>query len=75
MPTSLCYLFKNAMEYRPASDIGEVPDYTRGIYVLYKAGHDIMNKLVRKIMATPECYRRVEMGADISEEVRFRSGI
>jgi hypothetical protein len=38
MPTSLCYLFKNVMEYRAASEIEAVPNNTRGIYVLYKAG-------------------------------------
>lgn len=42
--------------------------------VLYKAGHDLMNKLVRKIMATPASFRHVELGADISSEVRRYSG-
>ncbi len=39
-----------------------------GHVVLFKAGHDIMNKLVRKILDSPQCYRFVELGADISEE-------
>ncbi len=45
-----------------------------GHVVLYKAGHDIMNKLVRKIMDSPRSYRHVELGADISAEVRRFSG-
>ncbi|MEK6774502.1 MAG: UDP-3-O-acyl-N-acetylglucosamine deacetylase [Bdellovibrionota bacterium] len=39
-----------------------------GHVVLFKAGHDIMNKLVRKISDSPQCFRFVELGADISEE-------
>lgn len=39
-----------------------------GQVVLHKAGHDIMNKLVRKIIDSPKSYRHVELGADISEE-------
>ncbi len=39
-----------------------------GHVVLFKAGHDIMNKLVRKIKSSPQCYRFVELGADISVE-------
>lgn len=38
-----------------------------GQVVLYKAGHDIMNKLVKKIMASPDCYRHVELGEEIRE--------
>lgn len=45
-----------------------------GHVVLYKAGHDIMNKLVRKIWESPQSYRHVELGADISDEVRRYSG-
>lgn len=41
-----------------------------GQVVLHKAGHDIMNKLVRKIIESPKSYRHVELGADISEEIR-----
>lgn len=40
-----------------------------GHVVLYKAGHDIMNKLVRKIWESPQSYRHVELGANISDEV------
>jgi UDP-3-O-[3-hydroxymyristoyl] N-acetylglucosamine deacetylase len=36
--------------------------------VLNKAGHDIMNKLIKKIVASPDSYRFVEMGADVSQE-------
>lgn len=45
-----------------------------GHVVLYKAGHDIMNKLVRKIWDSPNSYRHVELGADISDEVRRYTG-
>lgn len=45
-----------------------------GHVVLYKAGHDIMNKLVRKIWDSPNSYRHVELGADITEEVQRYSG-
>lgn len=45
-----------------------------GHVVLYKAGHDIMNKLVRKIWDSPQSYRHVELGADITDEVQRFSG-
>lgn len=45
-----------------------------GHVVLYKAGHDVMNKLVKKIWDTPTSFRHVELGADISEEVQRYSG-
>lgn len=35
-----------------------------GHVVLYKAGHDVMNRLVRKILALPDSYRRIELGAE-----------
>jgi UDP-3-O-[3-hydroxymyristoyl] N-acetylglucosamine deacetylase len=38
-----------------------------GHIVLFRAGHDLMNKLVRKIIASPESYRRIELGANIPE--------
>ena len=41
-----------------------------GHMVLHKAGHDIMNKLIKKIVASPQSYRFVEMGADISIEAK-----
>ncbi len=41
-----------------------------GHVVLYKAGHDVMNKLVRKIIESPNSYRHVELGADIATEVQ-----
>lgn len=34
-----------------------------GHLVLYKAGHDLMNKLVKKILSSPGSYRSVELGA------------
>ncbi|OFZ31205.1 MAG: UDP-3-O-[3-hydroxymyristoyl] N-acetylglucosamine deacetylase [Bdellovibrionales bacterium RIFCSPHIGHO2_01_FULL_40_29] len=41
-----------------------------GHVVLHKAGHDIMNKLIKKIVASPGSYRFVELGADISAETK-----
>lgn len=38
--------------------------------VLNKAGHDLMNKLVKKIIASPNSYRHVELGANIQGEVK-----
>ncbi len=40
-----------------------------GHVVLYKAGHDLMNKLVRKILETPESYRFIELGADLPDPI------
>lgn len=45
-----------------------------GHVVLHKAGHDMMNKLVCKIISSTNSYRHVELGADISEEIRRYSG-
>lgn len=45
-----------------------------GHVVLYKAGHDIMNKLVRKIWDSPQSYRHVELGADVADEIQRFSG-
>lgn len=39
-----------------------------GHVVLQRAGHDIMNKLIKKIVSSPDSYRFVEMGADVSQE-------
>ncbi len=41
-----------------------------GHIVLHKAGHDIMNKLIKKIVASPGSYRFVELGADVSVEAK-----
>lgn len=38
-----------------------------GHVVLHKAGHDVMNKLVRKILESPDCYRHVELGAELPD--------
>ncbi|MFZ4403403.1 MAG: UDP-3-O-acyl-N-acetylglucosamine deacetylase [Pseudobdellovibrionaceae bacterium] len=40
-----------------------------GHVVLHKAGHDLMNKLVRKILQSENSFKYIELGADISEEV------
>jgi len=44
-----------------------------GHVVLYKAGHDVMNKLVRKVIESTECYKHIELGADLSEAALLRS--
>lgn len=36
-----------------------------GHIVLYKAGHDVMNKLVRKIQESPDSIRMVELGSEV----------
>lgn len=36
-----------------------------GHIVLFKAGHDMMNRLVQKLLASPECYRYVELGGEV----------
>jgi UDP-3-O-[3-hydroxymyristoyl] N-acetylglucosamine deacetylase len=41
-----------------------------GRLVLHKAGHDLMNKLVKKIVSQPQSYRFVELGADITGEMK-----
>lgn len=45
-----------------------------GHVVLYKAGHDVMNKLVRKVWDSPQSFRHVELGADISQETERYAG-
>ncbi len=36
-----------------------------GHVVLYKAGHDVMNKLVRKVLESKDSYRRLELGTEM----------
>jgi UDP-3-O-acyl-N-acetylglucosamine deacetylase len=38
-----------------------------GHVVLYKAGHDVMNRLVRKILESSDSYRVLELGAALPE--------
>lgn len=45
-----------------------------GHVVLYKAGHDLMNKLVQKIIESKSSFRHVELGADISAGVQRYAG-
>lgn len=45
-----------------------------GHVVLHKAGHDIMNKLVRKVIESRQSYRYVELGSDLSEVNKMRAG-
>jgi UDP-3-O-[3-hydroxymyristoyl] N-acetylglucosamine deacetylase len=44
-----------------------------GHVVLHKAGHDVMNKLIRKIIESKDCYKHIELGADLSEDARLKS--
>jgi len=44
-----------------------------GHVVLYKSGHDVMNKMIRKLIESKDSYRHIELGADLSEEARVRS--
>lgn len=44
-----------------------------GHLVLYKAGHDLLNKFVRQLLNSPDASRLVELGADLSEEERLRN--
>ncbi len=39
-----------------------------GHIVLYKAGHDVMNCLVRKIAESRDSYRHIELGADLPQQ-------
>ncbi|MCB0392954.1 MAG: UDP-3-O-acyl-N-acetylglucosamine deacetylase, partial [Bdellovibrionales bacterium] len=39
-----------------------------GHLILYKAGHDVMNRLVRKILESPDSMRKIELGANLPEE-------
>lgn len=38
-----------------------------GHVVLFKAGHDLMNRLVRKILETPSSYHLLELGSGVPE--------
>lgn len=38
-----------------------------GHVVLYKAGHDVMNRLVRQILSSTDAYRLIELGANLPE--------
>jgi UDP-3-O-[3-hydroxymyristoyl] N-acetylglucosamine deacetylase len=38
-----------------------------GHVVLFKAGHDLMNKLVNKILTSPDSYRLIELGGKVPE--------
>ncbi len=37
-----------------------------GHIVLHKAGHDLMNQLVRRILESPESYRHIELGGELA---------
>lgn len=39
-----------------------------GHVVLHRAGHDVMNRLVHKILRSPDRYRHIELGSNIPSE-------
>ena len=38
-----------------------------GHVVLFKAGHDLLNQLVKKILDSPECYQELGLGGGLPE--------
>ena len=42
-----------------------------GHVVLYKAGHDLLNQLVKKILDSPDCYQELELGGSLPEFESF----
>jgi UDP-3-O-[3-hydroxymyristoyl] N-acetylglucosamine deacetylase len=42
-----------------------------GHVVLYKAGHDLLNQLVKKILDSPDCYQELELGGSLPEQESF----
>lgn len=42
-----------------------------GHVVLYKSGHDVMNRLVKKILQTPESYRHIDLAAHLPVQEEF----
>ncbi len=44
-----------------------------GHLILHKAGHNIMNKLVQKIIESKDCYKLVELGAGLTQEDLIKS--
>lgn len=42
-----------------------------GHVILYKAGHDLMNKLVKKIMVSTDSYKHIELGTEIEPSLLF----
>lgn len=38
-----------------------------GHVILHKAGHDLMNKLIKKILQNPDSFKHIELGSDLSE--------
>ncbi len=42
-----------------------------GHVVLYKAGHDLLNQLVKKILDSPDCYQELELGGGLPKFENF----
>ncbi len=45
-----------------------------GHIVLNRAGHDLMNRMVRKILESPDRYRHIELGADLPVDPPYLDG-
>jgi UDP-3-O-[3-hydroxymyristoyl] N-acetylglucosamine deacetylase len=45
-----------------------------GHVVLYKTGHDMMNKFITKILESKECTKRMELGTQINENEAITQG-
>lgn len=54
MPSSPCFLFKNAIEFQKKAEIGSVPKGTRGIYVLFHSDENEKMNVVYIGMARGE---------------------
>lgn len=46
-----------------------------GHVVLYRAGHDLMNKLVKQILQEPTSYRRLDLGQDLPGTSEILTGL
>lgn len=46
-----------------------------GHIVLFKSGHDVMNKLIKKIIESRDCYKHIELGADLAEDIKIKTQI
>lgn len=42
-----------------------------GHLVLYKAGHNTLYELIRKILSSPDCYTKIELGTPLSSRPSF----
>ena len=61
--------FENEFVRHKAMDaLGDLTTLGRplmGHVVLYKAGHDLLNQLVKKILDSKDCYQEIELGGPL----------